>query len=189
MSTERILVQKSVSKEFEVELKAAIDRFFPAEASALILVNDRGVSRNRALREDAVSKGASVIHGDIATKEESTTRLRPIVIKGVKEGMDLYYAESFGPTVSLFEFEDEAEALRIGNDTEYGLSSAVFTQSLQRGFRVAKQIETGAVHINDMSVHDEPDLPHGGVKASGWGRFGSLGIDEWLTTKNITFKN
>lgn len=189
MSTERVLVHKSISKDFEVEFKAAIDQFFPAEGTAPTLINDRGASKNKALLDDAVSKGASVMYGDVAAKETLGTQSRPIVVKGINEDMDLYYTESFGPSTSIFEFEEESEAIRVANDTEYGLSSAIFTQNLQRGLRVAKQIESGAVHINGMSVHDEPALPHGGVKASGWGRFGASGLDEWLTTKTITFKN
>ena len=80
------------------------------------------------------------------------TAMKPVVIEGVKEGMDLYYQESFGPTVSLFVVESDEAALKIANDTEYGLASAVFTENLQRGLRIARQIETGAVHINSMSV-------------------------------------
>ena len=74
--------------------------------------------------------------------------MKPIVLEGVKEGMDLYYTESFGPTVSLFEVQSDEEAIQIANDTDYGLASAVFTEDLRRGLKIAKQIETGAVHIN-----------------------------------------
>jgi acyl-CoA reductase-like NAD-dependent aldehyde dehydrogenase len=104
--------------------------------------------------------------------------------------MDIYQTESFGPTVSLIAIETEEEAIKIANDTEYGLSSAVFTSDLQRGLRIAREIESGAVHINNMSIHDESGLPHGGAKSSGYGRFGaSAGLEEWTRTKNITFKN
>jgi acyl-CoA reductase-like NAD-dependent aldehyde dehydrogenase len=110
--------------------------------------------------------------------------------EGVKTDADLYYTESFGPTVSLFVVETDEEAIKIANDTEYGLASAVFTENLQRGFRIAKQIETGAVHINSMSVHDETNLPHGGAKQSGFGRFnGEEGLKEWVRMKSITWRN
>ena len=116
--------------------------------------------------------------------------MRPIVIEGITKDMDLYYTESFGPTVSLFSFEDEDEAIDMANDTEYGLSAAVFTESLTTGLRVAKRIESGAVHINGMSVHDEPALPHGGVKKSGWGRFNaSFGLEEFLRCKTVTWSD
>ena len=96
----------------------------------------------------------------------------------------------FGPTVSVYEVDDDDEAIRIANDTDYGLSSAVFTEDLRRGLKIAKQIETGAVHINSMTVHDETGLPHGGAKKSGFGRFnGREGLEEWVRTKIITFKD
>lgn len=115
--------------------------------------------------------------------------MRPIVLEGVTKDMDIYYHESFGPSVSLLTFETEEEALAIANDTEYGLASAIFTGDLVTGLRIARQLEAGAVHINDMSVHDEPRLPHGGAKKSGFGRFGGQwGVDEFMRTKTITFK-
>ncbi|KAG5942198.1 hypothetical protein E4U59_001271 [Claviceps monticola] len=102
--------------------------------------------------------------------------------------MDIYKTESFGPTVSVLDIESEEEAIRIANDTEYGLAAAVFTQDLRRGLRLAEAIETGAVHINSMTVHNESALPHGGAKSSGHGRFNaSLGLEEQTRTKNVTF--
>ena len=102
--------------------------------------------------------------------------------------MDLYYSESFGPQLTLSTFTTEAEALELANDTEYGLAASVFTQDLRKGLRLARGIESGAVHINGMSVHDEPRLVHGGVKSSGFGRFGGdAGMQEFLKTKTITF--
>lgn len=190
MSTERIIVHKSISTEFQRELKAAVDTIFPASGDASVLINSKGVDKNQDLLKDAVSKGAKVMYGTVGATETSKTRMRPIMVSGVSKGMDLYYGESFGPSVSYFEFETEEEALELANDTEYGLSAAVFTNSLQTGLRVAKEIESGAVHINSMSIHDEPALPHGGIKSSGWGRFGGgFGLEEWYKLKTITFKN
>jgi acyl-CoA reductase-like NAD-dependent aldehyde dehydrogenase len=115
--------------------------------------------------------------------------MRPIVVGGVNKDMELYYTESFGPSVSVISVESEEEAVAIANDTEYGLSSAVFTENLARGLRIARQIESGAVHINAMTVHDESNLPHGGAKMSGWGRFnGSWGIEEFLRIKTVTYQ-
>jgi len=115
--------------------------------------------------------------------------MRPVVLSGITEAMDLYKTESFGPSVSIFEVEEEEEALRIANDTEYGLSAAVFTEDLRRGLRWAGEIESGAVHVNSMTVHDESALPHGGVKASGYGRFNAqYGLGEWVRTKTVTYK-
>ncbi|PNP66768.1 hypothetical protein FNYG_13498 [Fusarium nygamai] len=190
MSTERILVHKNVKDEFEKKLSATIEQVFSSKADAPILVASAPVEKNKALIRDAISKGASLVHGNPDVEESSKTRMRPIVVRDVTTEMDIYKSESFGPTVSLMAIETEEEAIKIANDTEYGLSSAVFTSDLQRGLRIAREIETGAVHINNMSIHDESGLPHGGAKASGYGRFGaSAGLDEWTRTKNITFRN
>lgn len=188
MSTERILVHKNVRAEFEQKLKGAIDKIFGSQSEAPVLIHGPSVQKNKDLLKDAVAKGASVLYGDINAEETSKTRMRPIVISGVNPDMNIYKTESFGPSVSLFEIETEEEALRIANDTEYGLSSAVFTEDLRRGLRFAKNIDTGAVNINNMTVHDEPALPHGGSKASGFGRFNSIGLGEWVKTKTITYK-
>ncbi|KAF5587932.1 aldehyde dehydrogenase [Fusarium pseudoanthophilum] len=190
MSTERILVHKNVKDEFEKKLSATIEQVFSSKADAPILVASAPVEKNKALIKDAISKGASLVHGNPDVEESSKTRMRPIVVRDVTTEMDIYKSESFGPTVSLMAIETEEEAIKIANDTEYGLSSAVFTSDLQRGLRIAREIETGAVHINNMSIHDESGLPHGGAKSSGYGRFGaSAGLDEWTRTKNITFRN
>lgn len=102
--------------------------------------------------------------------------------------MKIYHTETFGPSVSIIPIESEDQAINIANDTEYGLSSAVFTRDLGTGFRVANQIHSGAVHINSMTIHDEAALPHGGVKGSGYGRFNAQsGFEEFLTTKCVTW--
>ena len=160
MATERILVNAKIADKFREVLAGTIDAVFP-DKNGLVLIDKTPVEKNAKLLQDAVSKGAKALYGDILDKRELATAMRPVVLSDVREGMDLYYTESFCPTVSLFVVESDEEAIKIANDTEYGLSSAVFTENLQRGFRIAKQIETGAVHINSMSVHDETNLPHG----------------------------
>ncbi|KAF3057377.1 Vanillin dehydrogenase [Daldinia childiae] len=190
MSTERIIVHKKISEAFKEKLVAAIENIFPSKSDALVLINARGVDKNKNLLKDALSKGAVLLNGDVDAAESSKTRLRPIVASKVTPDMDLYKQESFGPTVSLIEVETEEEALRIANDTEYGLASAVFTEDLKVGLRFARGIETGAVHINNMTIHDETALPHGGSKESGYGRFNALtGVEEWVRTKTITWRN
>lgn len=187
MSTERIIVHKSVKDIFQSKFKAAVSQIFPSE---LTLITAKAVEKNKALLADAAEKGAKIHCGSEQQTSSTAARMVPTIVAGVTPDMDIYQTESFGPTVSLLEVETEEEALRIANDTEYGLTSAVFTEDLRRGLRLAKGIETGAVHINSMSVHDEPTLPHGGAKASGFGRFNaSCGLEEWVRTKNITFRN
>ncbi|KAJ7060990.1 Aldehyde/histidinol dehydrogenase [Mycena amicta] len=199
MSTEHIMVNKTVLDAFRPALQKAVAGFSPENAPSPVLAQGLTVAKNRALVADAVGKGARLLHRDYTAEEAhpetgdspSSTRLRPIIVEGVTKEMDLYTVESFGPSVSLIVVESEEEAVRIANDSDYGLNAAIFTRDLARGLRVAKRLECGNVHINSMSVHDEAALPHGGVKNSGWGRFnGKWGLDEFLRSKTtrITFK-
>ncbi len=188
MSTERILVHKNVRAAFESKFEASVQKFFGSGGDAPILIQERAVEKAKRLVKDAASRGASLVGADVDTEETTKTRMRPIIVKDVTADMDIYKTESFGPTVSIIEIGTEEEALRIANDTEYGLSSAVFTEDLRRGLRFARGIETGAVHINNMTVHDESALPHGGVKASGYGRFNAAGLEEWVRTKTVTYR-
>lgn len=188
MSTERILVASDILEPFRSALQGAISNIFPSHAPT-VLVQSAGVEKNKKLIKDAVSKGAKVIHGDHEKDEISKTRMAPVVVEGTTKEMDLFYTESFGPSVSLISFSTDEEAIAMANDTEYGLSGAIFTESLSRGLKIAKSIETGAIHINTMSVHDEPALPHGGTKKSGWGRFNARwGLEEFLRLKTITYQ-
>ncbi|KAI1378678.1 aldehyde dehydrogenase [Hypoxylon crocopeplum] len=190
MSTERIIVHKKVSTAFQENLLATMEKFFPSKGDAQILINAQSVDKNKKLLKDAVGKGALLLNGDVDVEESSKTRMRPVVISKITPEMDIYKQESFGPSVSLIEVETEEEALRVANDTEYGLSSAVFTENLRTALRFARGIETGAVHINNMTIHDEMTLPHGGAKASGYGRFNTqTGLEEWVRTKTITWRN
>jgi acyl-CoA reductase-like NAD-dependent aldehyde dehydrogenase len=98
--------------------------------------------------------------------------MQPTILDHVTHDMRIYSEESFGPVVAVLRAKDEADAIRIANDTPFGLSSAVFTQDTARGLRVAAQIHSGMCHINGPTVHDEANMPFGGVKDSGYGRFG-----------------
>lgn len=191
MSTERILVHAKIADKFREALKQTMDNVFSDQGMGVPqLVTAAPVEKNKKLLEDALSKGARAIYGDPNHNESSKTKMRPVVIENIKPGMDIYHTESFGPTVSLYVVNSDDEAIAIANDTDYGLSSAVFTEDLRRGLRIARQIETGAVHINNMTVHDEAALPHGGVKKSGFGRFNGIpGLEEWVRTKVVTWKD
>ena len=108
--------------------------------------------------------------------------------------MRLYAEESFGPVVSVTRVHDDDEAVRVANDTEYGLSAAVFSRDISRAMQVARRIDSGICHINGSTVHDEAQMPFGGVKASGYGRFGGkAAINEftdlqWITVQTTTPK-
>ncbi|KAL5116321.1 hypothetical protein ACEQ8H_005779 [Pleosporales sp. CAS-2024a] len=190
MSSERILVHKDIKAKFIEAFKQAAEKVFGGDKPAPVLIAAAGVERNKKLISDAVKAGAKVIYGDHTSEEEFNTHMRPIIVDKVTKDMDLFYTESFGPSVSIVEISSDEEAIEVANDTDYGLSGAIFTENLARGLRIAKQIESGAIHINSMSVHDEAGLPHGGAKASGWGRFnGNWGIDEFSRTKTITYRD
>lgn len=143
MSTERIVVQRGIADQFRQKLAETAEKLFGKDAPALVCVNAAAISKNKKLVSDAVSRGANVLFGDAGANEASNTSMRPIVVEGVTKEMDMYATESFGPTVSLMVVESEEEAVALANDTEYGLTSAVFTNNLFRGLRVAKQIESG----------------------------------------------
>ena len=105
------------------------------------------------------------------------------------ETMRIYSEESFGPVVSIIRAGSVDEAVRVANDTEYGLSSAVFGKDVTRAMAVARRIESGICHINGPTVHDEAQMPFGGVKASGYGRFGGkAGINEFTELRWITLR-
>ncbi|CAK3762886.1 Vanillin dehydrogenase [Lecanosticta acicola] len=189
MATERVLVNKNIIQQFGEELKAATEAVYSPNNDAPVLVAKATVEKNQRLHSDALQKGARIIYGDTASASPDTYRIRPVIISDVTKDMEIFYTESFGPTVSLIPVESDEEAIDLANDTEYGLSGAIFTESLGRGLKIARAIEAGAVHINSMSVHDESGLPHGGYKKSGWGRFNAKwGIEEFLQLKTVTYQ-
>ncbi|MGC3976708.1 MAG: aldehyde dehydrogenase family protein [Nitrospira sp.] len=108
--------------------------------------------------------------------------LPPHVFADVTPDMQIAQEEMFGPVVSIIKVTGEAEAIHVANDTEYGLSSAVFTRNVERGVRVALQVKAGMTHVNDQPVNDLPNCPFGGEKNSGLGRFGGDWIIEEFTT-------
>nr|WP_294555969.1 aldehyde dehydrogenase family protein [uncultured Rhodopila sp.] len=132
---------------------------------------------------DAVEKGARLLCG--GTSEGAF--FQPSVLAGVTAGMQVYREESFGPLVSVIAAADAEAALHIANDTEYGLSSAVITNDLQKAFDLSLRLEAGMVHVNDSSVYDEPHVPFGGTRNSGMGREGGhWSMEEMTETKWIT---
>jgi benzaldehyde dehydrogenase (NAD) len=188
MSTERIVIDQQVADQFAERLgerAAAMNVGDPTDPGTHIgpLINQSAVERVTELVEDAVAKGARVVTGGKA----DGPCFQPTVLAGVTPDMRIYSEESFGPVVSIVPVDGVEEAVRIANDTEYGLSSAVFSGDLGAAMEVARRLETGMCHINDTTVHDEPQMPFGGVKDSGWGRFGgNAAIDEFTELRWIT---
>jgi len=134
---------------------------------------------------DEAVKAAEIIAGGRA----ESVLMPATVVDRVTAAMKLYRDESFGPVVALMRAMDEADAIRLANDSEYGFSAAVFTRDTARGLRVARQIRSGMCHINGPTVHDEAQMPFGGVGASGYGRFGGkAGIDQFTELRWITIE-
>jgi acyl-CoA reductase-like NAD-dependent aldehyde dehydrogenase len=188
MSTERIVADRSVASDFGGRLAARASALVvgdPRDPQTQIgpVVNEAALQRISGLVEDARDKGAEVLSGGSG----DGLFYAPTVLSGVTPDMRIYGEESFGPVVSIVPVDGVDEAVRVANDTEYGLSAAVFGQDVPRAFDVARRIESGICHVNGTTVHDEPQMPFGGVKASGFGRFGGrAALDEFTELRWIT---
>ena len=192
MSTERIIVVDAVADAFAEKFRAkaaTLTAGNPAEGKNPLgaVIGLETVEKLQSLVEDALSKGARQLTGTPA----DGVLVPATVIADVTKDMRLYSEESFGPVVALIRARDEEHAIELANDSEYGLSASVFTGDAARGLRVARRIQSGICHINGPTVHDEAQMPFGGVKASGYGRFGGkAGLDEftdlrWLTMETL----
>lgn len=179
MSTERIILADAVADAFAEKFRAKANSLPPLGA----VVDRKTVDHVNALLADALGKGASALTGG----PQDHVNMGPTVVDNVTPAMDLYRDESFGPIVAIIRAKDEADAIRLANDSSYGLSAAVFTRDSARGLRVARQIRSGICHINGPTVADEPQMPFGGVGDSGYGRFGGkAGIDSFTELRWIT---
>ncbi|WP_184049793.1 aldehyde dehydrogenase [Paraburkholderia sp. MM5384-R2] len=173
MSTGRVVVAEAIADEF-VEKFAARARSVkcgdPRKTDALMgpLVSRDAAARIDGLIRDATNRGARVAAGG----EHDGALMQATVIDRVTPDMPIYSEELFGPVATVVRVSNDDDAVRVANDTEYGLSAAVFSRDICRALAVADRIDTGICHINSSTVHDEAQMPFGGVKASGYGRFG-----------------
>jgi acyl-CoA reductase-like NAD-dependent aldehyde dehydrogenase len=190
MSTERIVVDNAVADDFVAKLAAKAESLQagnPRHGNFALgsLVGVEAAERIGGLVDDAVSKGAKLLAGG----RIDGTVMSATVLDHVTPAMRLYGEESFGPVVCVIRAAGVEEAVRIANDTEYGLSAAVFGRDVTRALDVAHRIDSGICHINGATVHDEAQMPFGGVKASGYGRFGGrAGINEFTELRWITIE-
>jgi len=191
MSTERAIVLESVADAFVAKLVAkarTLRAGDPTDPGSVLgaMVSADAVKRIAGLVEDARGQGAALpvgFHADGAI-------LQPVIVDGIRPGMRLYAEESFGPVVTIARVRNDDEAVAMANDSEYGLSSAVFSRDVSRALRIAQRIESGICHINGPTVHDEAQMPFGGVKSSGYGRFGSkASVAEFTELRWITMQN
>ncbi len=188
MSTERIIVVDAVADEFAARFKEKVGGMAvgdPREGNTPLgaVVDQRTVDCVSSLIQEALGKGAEQLVGG-----DANGVLMPAhVIDKVTPEMNLFRDESFGPVVAITRARDEAHAVELANDTEYGLSASVFTRDIAKGLKIARQIQSGICHVNGPTVHDEAQMPFGGMKASGYGRFGGkAGIDAFTELRWIT---
>ncbi|MFT3718704.1 aldehyde dehydrogenase [Pseudorhodoferax sp.] len=191
MSTERLVVDASVADDFVEK--------FAARARALPLGDPRGpdpvvlgsvvglstVEHCNALIDDALAKGARLLCGGKA----ENTLMPATLLDHVTPAMRIYGEETFGPVKAIVRVQGVEEAIACANDNAYGLSAAVFGRDVARAFQVAQRIASGICHVNGPTVHDEAQMPFGGVKGSGWGRFGGkAGIAEFTDLRWVTLQ-
>jgi benzaldehyde dehydrogenase (NAD) len=190
MSTERIVVERSVAEPFAELLAArasALSVGDPRDPTTQIgpLINEAALERVGGLVDDARQHGAKVLSGG----EVDGACYPPTVLLGVDAQMRVYNEESFGPLASIVVVDGVDQAIEVANDTEYGLSAAIFSENVPAALELAQRIESGMCHINDTTVQDEPQMPFGGVKASGWGRFGGrAALEEFTELRWITIQ-
>ncbi len=182
MSTERLVVDRKVADSLAqkiVERAQALPVGDPRAQTTAIgpMINRASLQRIKELVDDAVAQGATALTGG----QPDGPCFPPTLLSGITPAMRLYGEESFGPLLSIIEVDSPDEAVRVANDTEYGLSAAIFSENVPAALELAQRIESGICHINDTTVQDEPQMPFGGVKASGFGRFGGRAALEEFT--------
>ncbi|CAI5757570.1 unnamed protein product [Candida verbasci] len=188
MSVDIAYIDESVYDKFKVEIKKVAENHKDDD------LNQRDkLGRNKvvSLIEDALDKGADLVYGDFNKKEiEKTNVIEPFIFENVTPEMKLYSEESFGPLFTIEKFSNVEEVVAQFNETEFGLKASIWSKNPLGALSLAKKIEAGGVHINGSNIHDEPSLPHGGVKGSGTQRFNSKwGVDSFSFIQTITMNS
>ena len=189
MSTERFVVDTAVADAFVAKLAAKAARLPAGDPRGHVVLGSMidlaSAEKMDALIADAVAKGAKVVCGG----KRTGTVVEATLLDHVTPDMRVYAEESFGPVKPIVRVTGVDEAVRVANDTEYGLSAAVFGRDIIRALDVSKRIVSGICHINGPTVADEAQMPFGGVKGSGYGRFGGKAvIDEFTELRWITIE-
>ncbi len=190
MSVRRIIVESEVVEQFTdkfVQKAKTLKVGDPKDPHVAIgpVINRDQLEAIKRNVESAVKEGAKILCGG----EHEGLCYHPTVLANVTAQMTISCEETFGPVVSILEVDSLEEAVKVANDTPYGLSAGVFTQDLEKGLWVAERIQSGMVHINDSSVHDEPQMPFGGVGDSGYGRLGGrAALEEFTELRWISFQ-
>jgi len=182
MAGTRVIVEQPVYEEFLEKLVAKAKKLKvgdPRKHDTVIgpLIDAKQCEFIAGQLDEAKDKGARILTG--GTYKGSF--FEPTIVADLNDEMSLFRDENFGPVIGVIPARDSDEALAIANDTEYGLSSAVITNDLQKAMKFAMKLEAGAVHINHCTIHDEPHVPFGGVKNSGLGKEGGRFLMEEMT--------
>jgi acyl-CoA reductase-like NAD-dependent aldehyde dehydrogenase len=191
MSARKIIVERPIAEEFTrrlAEKTKTLKTGDPKEHDTIIgpLINEQALATVKKRVDEAVAKGAKVLAGG----EAVGTCYQATLLADVPEDSDFAREETFGPVAAIEVVDDADAAVARANATTYGLSAGILTGDPDRGFALAQQVESGIVHVNDQPVADEPQMPFGGVKESGWGRFGGQAvIDEFTDTRWVTVKS
>jgi acyl-CoA reductase-like NAD-dependent aldehyde dehydrogenase len=192
MSARKVLVERPVADEFTrrlAEKAQGLKAGDPKEPDTIIgpLINDGALAMVKGRVDEAVQKGARVLAGGDAA---AGNVYRATVLADVPADAELATHETFGPVLAVEVVESADEAVERANATSYGLSAGILTSDADRGLALAQRIETGIVHVNDQPVGDEPQMPFGGVKDSGWGRFGGqAAMDEFTELRWVTVQS
>ncbi|OJJ96683.1 hypothetical protein ASPACDRAFT_1859352 [Aspergillus aculeatus ATCC 16872] len=182
MSTDMVLATTAVAPALEAKILAILQEI----ETAPMVISPAAKAKLEMLVSDAQDKGAG-IHTAPRAVGHTPQSFPPTVVTGLTPEMKLYEIESFGPVVGIVSLETEEQIVSVIQEAKYGLSSSIISRNHYRALELAGSIKAGAVHINSMTVHDEPTLPHGGYGDSGWGRFGARwGLEEFVQTKVVT---
>lgn len=192
MSSDRIVVHKNVAAEFIEKLTARVDSLpygDPTDPATAIgpVINTRAAQGFSELIADAIAKGAVPLVGSGKAEGDRGVLFKPVLLTDVTKEMRIYYDEIFGPATVVHVVDSVDAAIELANDTTYGLSCGVISENLTEAFAVATRVQTGVVHINDQSVGDESTAAFGGIKDSGYGKFGGQpGADDFTTVRWVT---
>lgn len=191
MSTERVILDHKIADEFVAKMKAKVESMSagdPSKTNAPLgaLISKDAARRVDGLIDDAVAKGAkAIVRGSV-----EGAIMQPALLDGVTPEMKIYYEESFGPVTCMIRVDNIEEAIAVANDTEYGLKAGIFSRDVKRALEIARRLEFGCCHINGPTVYDEAQMPLGGMKASGYGRFGGhAGINEFTETHWVSVED
>jgi len=188
MSTERVIVERPIADEFIEKLAqraGALKVGDPRDPSVSIgpLINQAALDKVDGHVKEAVNGGAELVAGG---KHDGLV-YHPTIVTDVNYDMRLFTDQTFGPVAPIVIVDDAEEALHVANNSKYGLSSGIITNDFNQALMMARKLETGMVHIGDQTVNDEPQVPFGGVKGSGYGRMGGkAALDEFTELRWIS---